>query len=211
MRESLSSARLMGCLGSLQSLVVLQSKRLCTISHDDRRGALEARRRPARRVVSATCSDTSRDMNTSPPSGNTPASGSVICAPPIATRAAGAWRTRTRRRFIASASVHASFPRMVFGQHDKTAAFHMPRERSSRKPATPASVPPCTHLQTIRNGSRRTIPTCQRFSGKLPYRPSQEQAAVPFPMSVGGREGGVTGLGRHPDRGPYRTDLHTRP
>ena len=43
----------MGCLHSLQWLVVLQSKRRCTISHDDRRGALEARRRPARRVVSS--------------------------------------------------------------------------------------------------------------------------------------------------------------
>ena len=45
---------------SLQSLVVLQSKRRCTISHDDRRGALEARRRPTRRVVSSSRANDSR-------------------------------------------------------------------------------------------------------------------------------------------------------
>ena len=45
---------------SLQSLVVLQSKRRCTISHDDRRGALEARRRPTRRVVASSRANDSR-------------------------------------------------------------------------------------------------------------------------------------------------------
>ena len=45
---------------SLQSLVVLQSKRRCTISHDDRRGVLEARRRPTRRVVSSSRANDSR-------------------------------------------------------------------------------------------------------------------------------------------------------
>ena len=35
---------------------------------------------------------------------------------------------------------------------------------------TPASVPPCTHLQTLRSGSRLRMQQSKRYSGRLPYR-----------------------------------------